>query len=308
LKKLSSKKAGKTIIGIDAGATSSESVLYSTDKKENKTKYFHFPPINYNLLGVKKTVDTLCDIIDKTRCGNSLAKIGFIAAGIAGARHDLDRIRIKNLLTERLDYNNIAIFPDTEIAHASVFEPDETNCGILISGTGSVLYYKDNERKTIRIGGWGRYLGDEGSGYWIAKEALADATKHYDGRGRQTLLASEIHKRFDITADTILQKVYHDDFEISKITGTVFDCAENGDIISADIIMKAAEHLADHFIPLKNLRSTIALCGSLFSEEKLLEQYLTEIVKEKYPQIELFIPKQRPVMGAVNIAKRILKL
>ena len=156
------KKSGKYIIGIDAGATSSEAVLYPVVKHEDKIKYFSFPPINYTLLGVKKTVETLCDIIERTKGRNSFSNIGYISAGIAGARHDIDRSKIKNLLTERLDYNNIVIFPDTEIAHASVFEPDETNCGILISGTGSVLYYRDGEGKTIRIGGWGRHLGDEG--------------------------------------------------------------------------------------------------------------------------------------------------
>jgi N-acetylglucosamine kinase-like BadF-type ATPase len=86
----------------------------------------------------------------------------------------------------------------------------------------------------------------------------------------------------------------------------VFDCAEEGDIICDDIIRQAAEHLAEHFIPIKNLNSVIALTGSLFSEENLLEKYLTEIVKEKYQRIKLIKPEHKPVMGAVKIARRML--
>jgi glucosamine kinase len=269
-------------------------------------KYINFPPINYNLLGVKKTVDMLFYIIEKTRGKTSLKSIAHITAGIAGARHETDRMKIKSLLTERLDYNEVQILPDTEIAFAAAFEPEQTNCGILISGTGSALYYKDEKRKTIRIGGWGRHLGDEGSGYWIAKEALRDATRHYDGRGRKTSLVPVIEKKFGVNTENILQKVYHDNFEISSITGSVFDCAEEGDIICDDIIRQAAEHLAEHFIPIKNLNSVIALTGSLFSEENLLEKYLTEIVKEKYQRIKLIKPEHKPVMGAVKIARRML--
>jgi N-acetylglucosamine kinase-like BadF-type ATPase len=298
--------SNKYIIGIDAGATSSEAVLYSPGNNNAEPRYFSFNPINFNLSGFKRTVETLTNIIEKTSGRTSLRKIDYIAAGISGARLEKDRDKIKRLLSKRLDYDRISILPDTEIAFASVFEPEQKNCGILISGTGSVLYYKDEYGDIIRIGGWGRYLGDEGSGFWIAREALNDITKNYDGRGRQTSLASVIEEKFGIKEDTILQKIYHDKFDIPKITSTVFECAEKGDIICEDIIRQAAEHLAYHLIPVKKYPSVIALCGSLFSEEKLLEEYFREIVREKYPQMKLVKPGLRPVMGAVKIAERML--
>ena len=83
------------------------------------------------------------------------------------------------------------------------------NCGIMIAGTGSVLYYRDNKKKIKKIGGWGRHFGDEGSGYWIAKEALRHVTSHYDVIGKYTSVLKHIRSEFGINRDNIVEHVYH---------------------------------------------------------------------------------------------------
>lgn len=42
----------------------------------------------------------------------------------------------------------------------------------IASGTGSIALGKDSKGKTIRCGGWGDYIGDEGYAYWIGKKLL----------------------------------------------------------------------------------------------------------------------------------------
>ena len=66
----------------------------------------------------------------------------------------------------------------------------------------------------------------------------------------------------------------------------------------------AAQLLAHHFTALGKAKARIALCGSLFSQEKLLEKYLKQITKEKFPNIKFVKPEKSPVWGAVKIAKR----
>lgn len=45
--------------------------------------------------------------------------------------------------------------------------------GIVVSaGTGSIAFGIDEEGRSARCGGWGRFAGDEGSAYWIAIQAL----------------------------------------------------------------------------------------------------------------------------------------
>ena len=58
----------------------------------------------------------------------------------------------------------------------------------LVAGTGSVAYGRNAAGKTARAGGWGYLAGDEGSAYWIGREALAALALALDGRGPPTAL------------------------------------------------------------------------------------------------------------------------
>ena len=54
----------------------------------------------------------------------------------------------------------------------------------LICGTGSIAFGRSPDGKMSRAGGWGYILGDEGSGYDIAIQAMRAATQAIDGRGQ----------------------------------------------------------------------------------------------------------------------------
>ena len=120
------------------------------------------------------------------------------------------------------------------------------------------------------------------------------------------MLAELLKKHFSITGDTIINKIYHEGFVLAKITKIVFIAASKGDKISMEIIKNAASELAEHFSPIKNKKYTIALMGSLFSEEKLLELELKKIIKSEFPNINIIKPNFKPVWGAVQIANSIV--
>jgi N-acetylglucosamine kinase-like BadF-type ATPase len=294
-------------LGIDSGATSTEVLLSFPPLRKGglrgvqKEKFFRFAPISYSLLGHEETEQRLTDIIKKSTAKIGLQNVAYIVAGISGARNEKNRDRLRKKISKNLKFKNIAIYPDTTIAFASIFRHNDTNCGILLAGTGSVLYFVNSKGKIQRIGGWGRYIGDEGSGYWIAREALSRLTQSFDRRSGKTRLENVILKNFEIDKENLIKHVYHNNFEIAKVTKLVFDCAEKGDKISIEIIKDAARHLVKHFLPLKNMRVTIALSGSLFSQEKLLERYVRRLAKEKFPNITLIKPKRKPVWGAVEM-------
>lgn len=291
------KTHNKYIIAIDAGATCTEAMLFSTETgviKEN-----NYLPLNYNLSGEKQTIKKLIHIVNDILKKKYTASV--MVAGISGARHEKDRKLIKSELKEKLKISRIEILPDTEIALASIFGKEDKKCGILIAGTGSILYYRDGKGKIKRVGGWGRHIGDEGSGYWIGKEALNRLGRYHDGIGEKTLLDSKLKKHFSIDKKTIVRKIYHENFEIAKIAEHVFDCAESGDKVSVEIISQAAQHLAEHFTVLGKSKMKIALTGSLFTKEYLLEKKLKQIVRKTFPNIRLIKPDVKPVLGAVKI-------
>ena len=53
---------------------------------------------------------------------------------------------------------------------------------LLIAGTGSIVIGRDKNGSMFRVGGWGPYFGDEGSGFWIGREAVRAALRSVDAQ------------------------------------------------------------------------------------------------------------------------------
>src|SRR5918993_494438 len=69
---------------------------------------------------------------------------------------------------------------------------------VVISGTGAIAYGVSHHGVAARAGGWGPTLGDEGSGYWIGRRALAAVMRDADGRGPHTDLTRLVLRHFSL--------------------------------------------------------------------------------------------------------------
>jgi hypothetical protein len=81
---------------------------------------------------------------------------------------------------------------------------------VIIAGTGSIVYGRNAGGEAARAGGWGHIIGDEGSGYWIGREALAAVMRAADGRGPQTQLTRNILTHFDVADISRLPRIVYD--------------------------------------------------------------------------------------------------
>ena len=80
---------------------------------------------------------------------------------------------------------------------------------MLIAGTGSIAYGRDAEGRAARAGGWGYVLGDEGSGYWLGRQALRAVVRSSDGRGPATALTPRILAHYHVErADQLVREIY----------------------------------------------------------------------------------------------------
>ncbi|HEY2475477.1 MAG TPA: BadF/BadG/BcrA/BcrD ATPase family protein, partial [Candidatus Cybelea sp.] len=67
---------------------------------------------------------------------------------------------------------------DAPIAHAGALAGGP---GVIaIAGTGSVVYARDERGSERTLGGWGPFFGDEGSGFGIVREGLANVMRGHD--------------------------------------------------------------------------------------------------------------------------------
>src|SRR5258706_11713438 len=88
----------------------------------------------------------------------------------------------------------------THDAKAALYAGNPAGCGVvLISGTGSIAYGRDDQGTEARCGGWGYLVGDEGSAVWMGQEGLRAASYDHDGRGSPTRITRQLFDDLGVT-------------------------------------------------------------------------------------------------------------
>ena len=100
-----------------------------------------------------------------------------VCAGSAGINTPEQEAWLAGMVGRRAPGAPVIIAHDTRLILAT----PEFDIGIaVICGTGSVAWGRNEAGHTARAGGWGYLLGDEGSGYWVAREAVRHALRLAD--------------------------------------------------------------------------------------------------------------------------------
>lgn len=119
---------------------------------------------------------------------------------------------------------------------------------VLIAGTGSACYGRGVDGAVLRVGGWGWWFGDEGSGAWLGREALVAVAEATDGRGSATALSAAVLEQLECSdADELLYRVYVrglDRAGTASLAPLVFVSAAERDAVASAIVQRAADHLA----------------------------------------------------------------
>jgi glucosamine kinase len=101
---------------------------------------------------------------------------GTCIGGSGAARPELAEI-VRRALAEIL-ITPIDVVGDMQIALEAAFD---TGPGVIvIAGTGSIAYGRDRQGRTVRAGGWGFAIGDEGSAHWIGRTAVSAVLRAAD--------------------------------------------------------------------------------------------------------------------------------
>ncbi|MFW6689720.1 BadF/BadG/BcrA/BcrD ATPase family protein [Streptomyces sp. MAR4 CNX-425] len=188
----------KLVIGIDAGGTSLRAalapaaggaVLRTASAGAGNPRSVPAEVLTERL--------TACVAPLAEAAGAGAGTVAAVVAGVAGAdpRNPDDRgTRVVHAaLRAALRRSGAGAAPvrvcgDAEIAFAA--GPGAPASGVVvIAGTGASASRIADRRQTASTDGHGWLLGDEGSGFWIAREALRAALRALDGRGPATALA-----------------------------------------------------------------------------------------------------------------------
>jgi N-acetylglucosamine kinase-like BadF-type ATPase len=190
-----------------------------------------------------KFLRTIAECVSAARADAGIGlEVRFRAAcfGMSGGPEDKAA-----LLREVVDADEWLITHDGLIALSGALAGED---GIVaIAGTGSFVFGRRGPQ-TIRVGGWGYLYGDEGSGFWIAKQALRAALRQEEGWGPSTALHPLLLQATEAsTANEVLHLFYTPEWprsRVAQLTAAVDSAAEAGDDTANAILDWAGQELA----------------------------------------------------------------
>lgn len=303
----------KYFIGLDGGGSKTKCVL--TDDNFNIISEATGDASNFLIRGTDVVSEILFNLINNVTnsAGKSVNEVEAIVLGTTGAgrrnnAETMEKAFRDFMFRKGIEHVNFIVDSDARIALEGAFSGKPGS--ILIAGTGSIMFGKAYDGTIHRVGGFGRYIGDEGSGYSIGKLGFQAVAKQMDGRGAATILSKMIADKFRIIdAPQLITEIYTNNFDIASLTPLVIDAAERGDKICRDIINQQSDELVEHIeAMLKMLNEEVmkvSLIGSTITTDNHYAEIFKNKVAAKFSNVVIVEPELPPALGAVVMAKEL---
>ena len=232
-------------MGVDGGGTRTRVALVDGGGRECARA--EGPPTLIDPADPKATIGVIVDLCREVAAsGGAELPVEGLWAGIAGAGTEPMRSTVETALGDAGLSSHTSVGADAEATFHDAFP---TGPGILlISGTGSIALGRGSDGSRVRVGGWGRHLGDEGSGYRIGTAALRALVRGEDGRGVSTELRDPLLEALGVAgpADLIKWAATARKADVAALVPMICEVAEAGDEAATTIIETAVDELVDH--------------------------------------------------------------
>ena len=299
-------------IGIDGGASKTAAIV--VDEHGNKLGTGLAGGSNHLRVGIEEATRNVERAMNKAlvEAGIAIKDVEYAYCGIAGSDHPVHRQRVIDALQVFFPRGNFIVDTDARVALTGAVG---FGAGIVvISGTGSVAFGRNSKGEEARAGGWGPTLGDEGSGFWIAREGLSAVVRAHDGRGFATVMTELLCYQYDMCSpDDLPRFVYaattHVD-DIARYGKLVIEAAQSNDEVARDILARGGSELADCVLAIaRKLHMTdsefpVAYVGGAFHAGELLLNPMRLRLQRDVPGAGLVPPQRTPVEGAAMMAMR----
>ncbi|NLB36595.1 MAG: hypothetical protein GX824_04750 [Clostridiales bacterium] len=300
----------KYFLGVDGGGTKTTAVV--SDSSGRVLCACEGESINYYAIGLEKARSNMKKVFASVseKCGIVFFDGAFIGMSALNSRADEKELRAFTGGVVNAAKTDMA--SDLYVALEALLEKGE--CAVAISGTGSMSIARDKKGKTSCIGGWGHILGDEGSGYSIALEAIRAAIRAYEGSAPKTELTNAVLEHYKINKpQELIDLFYNKPIEKKEIAAFAIParlCAQNGDEIAAQIILKNADDFSKTVLALLCRYSNgirIGLWGGIFQHcPQYLNRFSKNLADKGYTNVGLL--QYPPEIGAIFAAMKLCGL
>nr|WP_304216166.1 BadF/BadG/BcrA/BcrD ATPase family protein [Fredinandcohnia onubensis] len=307
------------LLAVDGGGTKTLAVLVDANGKilgEGRAG-----ATNYHVAGAIKVREALEKAIlsafkDAGIDPSSVVKKAVFA--LAGIDTDNDEKEVSRVVKETVNCLPIKIerLQVENDCLSALLGSTQNKAGVLlIAGTGSIVFAHDGNNRIVRSGGWGHRFGDEGSGYWIGKQAIESVLKMQDGRGEDTLLAKLVLEKFDFSKiEELYNWAYSDSYsvdDVGALATTVDEAYRLGDAVSKRILERAVEellllvHTAIKNAGIQQNEFDLILQGGVFHHNHYIKDQVRNRIQLSFPKVNLITTTEEPIR---SIIKRGLKL
>jgi N-acetylglucosamine kinase-like BadF-type ATPase len=300
------------VLGIDAGGT--KTVCYLADANGTIVGEGRGSGANLQAHGELEVEKVLHGIIEEA-VGDRTILLGAVCVGIAGVDRAEDDLIVRGIM-RRLGFRSRTLVVNDALIALVAGVHDDPGV-VIIAGTGSIAYGINQDGYAARAGGWGYVLGDEGSGFWIGRQALVAVVREADGRGPRTGLTPLVLEHFTLEqVSGLVREVYDQGLHRQAVAalGPVVERARaDGDVVAGEILRSASEELtraAASVIERLQMRGDAfqtVLSGGMFRVIPWLVEDVRRRLAEVAPRATVALLSTEPAMGALHLALKELR-
>lgn len=257
-------------------------------------------------LEVEKVLhDVMADVLDPYDAVPSA-----ICLGIAGVDRPGDAAIVRAIM-KRIGFKARVLVVNDALVALEAGAPGIPGV-VVIAGTGSIAYGRNDRHEAARAGGWGYVLGDEGSGYWIGRAAIRAVLSEADRRGPETQLTGLLLEYFGVSrAQELIHEVYQATLKpsaISALAQCVNTAFQHGDPVAIGILRGSADQLEASALSVARRLDLVGtdfpfvLAGGMFRAVPWLHEELARRLPLASPQSRTVLLDVEPAVGAVRLA------
>ena len=300
-------------LGLDGGGTKTECVVSNAEGRI--LSMGRAGPSNPLRCGFEAAFQSLSEAASEALREAKLqrAAITGVCAGLAGAGRRSVVRRTAEFLSQEFPGAQIHVITDYEIAlEAAVGAGPGV---VLIAGTGSVSYGRNAEGETARAGGYGPWVGDEGSAFDIGRRAVGAGARTRDMAAPATPLSSLIPAALNCSDwDELTDLTMKQPDEVfPKLFPVVAAAAEAEDSAAKEILFTSAIGLANlamivvRKLGLGDKEFSLVKCGGVFGRSRMLDSLLDSVLSSGALRAKISRLEISPAAGAARLAQRLLE-
>lgn len=287
-----------TVVGLDVGGSTSRAQLA---RGEHLVREVTGPTASVSSEGLETACRVLRSLLEELDVDAADA----VCLGTAGSGAPEVDEQLRATVREVVDTPIVTVVNDAELLLPAAGHDEGV---ALVAGTGMKVFGLIRGRRAF-AGGWGFLLGDEGSGYWIVREAVRTVLAREDLGEPRGELGDRLFDALGITSAEQLIERFHTSPAPRQWAQHVPLVLGTDDPAREAIVDEGARSLAGRVGDVLRLLdapsdAVVVLAGGVLAKAADVAGAVKQVLLRERPALRVEVLRHPPVNGAVRLARR----